>query len=35
MFILVPHKLEYEIFIFAESVHNLGMHMILLRVDFL
>ena len=34
MFIFVLHKLEYKIFIFAESVHNLGMCMILLKVDF-
>ena len=26
--ILVPHELEFEIFICAESVHNLGMHTI-------
>ena len=34
MFILVPHELEYQIFAFAESVHNLCMRTILLRVDF-
>lgn len=33
MFIFAPCEFAYKNFIFADKIHNLGMHM-LLRVDF-